>query len=241
MNIRLEAISKSFQDQIVLHPLSGEILPGEVLVLIGPSGSGKTTLLRCLNGIETPDGGSVYLDGVAVQPSQWPSYRQRIGILFQHFQLFPHFSILENIIYAPLYVKKISADKARATALHLLDKVGLTGKESSFPHQLSGGEKQRVAIARALAMEPEVLLFDEPTSALDPERVGEVLEVIRGLVHTGITLVISTHEMAFAQQVANHVWFLDKGVLLEKREASAFFQSPDSPRAQQFLSRVYAR
>ncbi|MGL4371541.1 MAG: amino acid ABC transporter ATP-binding protein [Alphaproteobacteria bacterium] len=241
MNMRLEAISKSFQGQVVLHPLSGEILPGEVLVLIGPSGSGKTTLLRCLNGIETPDAGCIYLDGVAVRPSQWPAYRQRIGILFQHFQLFPHLSILENITYAPIRVKKIAPEAAKAAAHHLLENVGLGSKDAAFPHQLSGGEKQRVAIARALAMEPEVLLFDEPTSALDPERVGEVLQVIRGLVHTGITMVISTHEMAFAQQIANHVWFLDKGELVEKREASAFFKSPNSPRAQQFLSRVYAR
>jgi arginine/lysine/histidine transport system ATP-binding protein len=241
MNIRLEAISKSFHGQIVLHPLSGEILAGEVLVLIGPSGSGKTTLLRCLNGIETPDTGHLYLDNVPVKPSQWPFYRQRIGILFQQFQLFPHLSVFENVTYAPVRVKKIAPEVAKATTLRLLEKMGLAGKESAFPRQLSGGEKQRVAIARALAMEPDVLLFDEPTSALDPERVGEVLEVIRGLAHTGITLVISTHEMAFAKHVADHVWFLDKGALLEKREASAFFKKPDSPRAQQFLSRIDAR
>lgn len=238
MKIGLNAISKSFAGRVVLAPLSGSIEAGEVLVLMGPSGSGKTTLLRCLNGIETPDSGQIHLDDVVVTPAMWPQFRPKIGMLFQNFQLFPHLKVLENITYAPVRVKKIPSEVAHAKAKELLEKVGLSGRESAFPHQLSGGEKQRVAIARALAMEPEVLLFDEPTSALDPERVSEVLDVMRKLAHTGITMVVSTHEMGFARQVADRVWFLEAGVLLEDRDAASFFKQPKTPRAQQFLKRL---
>lgn len=238
--IKIEHISKKFKDLEVLKDISLEIAKGEVVAIIGPSGSGKSTLLRCINLLETPTSGKVYIDGVdtTAKNTDIAAIRKNVGMVFQHFNLFPHMTVLRNMTYAPMTVNKLDKAQAEKKALELLERVGLKDKAGVYPSKLSGGQKQRVAIARALAMEPEVLLFDEPTSALDPEMVKEVLEVIKSLAHTGITMALVTHEMGFAREVSDKVCFLDGGYLVEVAPPEEFFASPKSERAQQFLDKV---
>ncbi len=241
--ISVRNLTKTFNGQPVLKGIDLDIAPGEVLAIVGPSGSGKTTLLRCLNLLEQPDGGTIQVGDIRIDASrplkpqqrQVRQLRQQVGFVFQSFNLFPHRTALENVIEGPVVVKK----EARATAIErgrqLLAKVGLAGKEDAYPRRLSGGQQQRVAIARALAMQPEVILFDEPTSALDPELVGEVLATIRGLAEEKRTLVIVTHEMSFARDVANRAIFIDGGVIVEQGDARALFGAPQHERTRQFL------
>ncbi|AWY42210.1 L-cystine ABC transporter ATP-binding protein YecC [Pseudomonas putida] len=243
--IVVEKLTKQFKGQVVLNGIDLEVKEGEVVAIIGPSGSGKTTFLRCLNFLEVPSSGRIKVGDIEVdtsrplnqQQSLVRTLRQHVGFVFQNFNLFPHRTALENVIEGPIIVKKIPRNDAIALAKKLLAKVGLAGKEDAYPRRLSGGQQQRVAIARALAMEPEVILFDEPTSALDPELVGEVLATIRGLAQENRTMVIVTHEMAFARDVANRVVFFDKGVIVEQGEAKALFANPKEERTKQFLSK----
>jgi len=243
--ITVRNLSKSFKGQAVLAGIDLDIAPGEVVAIIGPSGSGKTTLLRCLNLLETPDGGSIRVGDIEIdagkpigqQQGLIRKLRQHVGFVFQNFNLFPHRSALENVIEGPLVVRKQPRDKAVELGRQLLAKVGLAGKEDAYPKRLSGGQQQRVAIARALAMEPDVILFDEPTSALDPELVGEVLATIRALAEEKRTLVIVTHEMSFARDVANRAIFIDGGVIVEQGDARELFSAPKQARTQQFLSK----
>ncbi|MGZ6507122.1 MAG: amino acid ABC transporter ATP-binding protein [Tumebacillaceae bacterium] len=238
--IKVESLSKSFGDLKVLHDISTEIKKGEVVAIIGPSGSGKSTLLRCMNLLETPTQGNVYIEGTDItdKKADIMSIRQNIGMVFQHFHLFPHMTVLENMTYAPMKVKGLSKEQARQKGLDLLARVGLSDKADVYPSKLSGGQKQRVAIARSLAMEPEIMLFDEPTSALDPEMVKEVLEVMKSLAHTGITMAIVTHEMGFAREVADRILFLEGGRLVEQTSPDEFFTKPKSERARQFLEKM---
>ena len=238
--IRIEHLVKSFGPLEVLKDISTEVGSGEVVAIIGPSGSGKSTLLRCINLLEVPTAGHIFVDGVDITSSKCDilKVRQNVGMVFQHFNLFPHKTVLQNLTYAPMKVKGLSKADAGKIALDLLEKVGMSEKAEQYPSRLSGGQKQRVAIARALAMEPDVMLFDEPTSALDPEMVKEVLEVMKALVETGITMCIVTHEMGFAREVADRVLFLDGGYLVEDAPPDVFFTSPKSDRAQQFLEKV---
>ncbi|GAC1029734.1 L-cystine ABC transporter ATP-binding protein YecC [Pseudomonas sp. No.21] len=243
--ITVRNLTKSFKDQAVLKGIDLTIEPGEVVAIIGPSGSGKTTLLRCLNLLEEPDGGTLRVGRIEIdanQPlkqQQWliRQLRQHVGFVFQNFNLFPHRTALENVIEGPVVVKKEPRERAIARARALLAKVGLAGKEDAYPKRLSGGQQQRVAIARALAMEPDVILFDEPTSALDPELVGEVLTTIRGLAEEKRTMVIVTHEMSFARDVANRAIFIDKGVIVEQGDAKTLFSAPKEERTRQFLAK----
>ncbi|SDT61071.1 MULTISPECIES: L-cystine ABC transporter ATP-binding protein TcyN [Pseudomonas] len=243
--IVVEKLTKQFKSQVVLDGIDLEVKEGEVVAIIGPSGSGKTTFLRCLNFLEQPTSGRIKVGDIEIdtsrplnqQQSLVRNLRQHVGFVFQNFNLFPHRTALENVIEGPIVVKKIPRDEAVALGKKLLAKVGLAGKEDAYPRRLSGGQQQRVAIARALAMEPEVILFDEPTSALDPELVGEVLATIRGLAEEKRTMVIVTHEMGFARDVANRVVFFDKGVIVEQGEAKALFANPKEQRTQQFLSK----
>jgi len=243
--ITVRNLSKSFKGQSVLKGIDLDIAAGEVVAIIGPSGSGKTTLLRCLNLLETPDGGSIRVGEIEIdagkpigqQQGLIRKLRQQVGFVFQNFNLFPHRSALENVIEGPVVVKKQPRDAAVALGRQLLAKVGLAGKEDAYPKRLSGGQQQRVAIARALAMEPDVILFDEPTSALDPELVGEVLATIRALAEENRTLVIVTHEMSFARDVANRAIFIDGGVIVEQGDARELFSAPKQARTQQFLSK----
>ncbi|WP_416637887.1 L-cystine ABC transporter ATP-binding protein TcyN [Pseudomonas sp. OHS18] len=243
--ITVRNLSKSFKGQSVLKGIDLDIAAGEVVAIIGPSGSGKTTLLRCLNLLETPDGGSIRVGEIEIDAGRPISQqqglirklRQQVGFVFQNFNLFPHRSALENVIEGPLVVKKQPRDKAIELGRQLLAKVGLAGKEDAYPKRLSGGQQQRVAIARTLAMEPDVILFDEPTSALDPELVGEVLATIRALAEENRTLVIVTHEMSFARDVANRAIFIDGGVIVEQGDARELFSAPKQARTQQFLSK----
>jgi polar amino acid transport system ATP-binding protein len=238
--IKIEHISKSFNQLEVLKNISGTISKGEVVAILGPSGSGKSTLLRCLNLLEQPSAGKIFIDQkeITSPACNIQKIRQKVGMVFQNFNLFPHMTVLSNLTYAPQKVLKLSKTEAERKAHHLLKKVGLSEKASVYPSKLSGGQKQRVAIARALAMDPEIILFDEPTSALDPEMVKEVLEVIRSLTATKITMVIVTHEMSFAREVADKIWFLHEGLLLEESIPSVFFKKPKTSRAQQFLEKV---
>ena len=238
--IRIEHLVKSFGPLEVLKDISTEVGSGEVVAIIGPSGSGKSTLLRCINLLEVPTAGHIFVDGVDITSSKCDilKVRQNVGMVFQHFNLFPHKTVLQNLTYAPMKVKGLSKADAGKIALDLLEKVGMSEKAEQYPSRLSGGQKQRVAIARALAMQPDVMLFDEPTSALDPEMVKEVLEVMKALVETGITMCIVTHEMGFAREVADRVLFLDGGYLVEDAPPDVFFTSPKSDRAQQFLEKV---
>lgn len=238
--IRLENIHKSFGTHEVLKGISGRISQGEVLAIIGPSGSGKSTLLRSINLLEPPTKGTIFIDGKCITEGrvEIAKVRTKVGMVFQQFNLFPHMTTMENVIYAPLKVKKLIRKEAEALGKNLLEKVGLGDKLRTYPPHLSGGQKQRAAIARALAMEPEAILFDEPTSALDPEMVKEVLNVIQGLAHTGITMVIVTHEMGFAREVADRVWFLDEGLLIEDSPSKDFFEAPRTSRAREFLEKV---
>lgn len=226
-----------------VHALDGcdlDIHKGEVVAIIGPSGSGKSTLLRSLNMLEEPTSGAIFFDGVdlADKSVDINLHRQKMGMVFQHFNLFPHKTVLENLTMAPIRIKKVPKAEAEQKAMALLGRVGLADRANDYPAQLSGGQKQRVAIVRALAMEPEVMLFDEPTSALDPEMVGEVLEVMRELAHEGMTMVIVTHEMAFAREVASRVLFMEEGKLGEQGTPEVIFTNPQSPRLQNFLKKV---
>jgi len=243
--IVVEKLTKQFKSQVVLNGIDLEVKEGEVVAIIGPSGSGKTTFLRCLNFLEEPTSGRIKVGDIEIDTSRPLNQqqglvrrlRQHVGFVFQNFNLFPHRTALENVIEGPLVVKKMSREAAEALGRKLLAKVGLAGKEDAYPRRLSGGQQQRVAIARALAMEPEVILFDEPTSALDPELVGEVLATIRSLAEENRTMVIVTHEMSFARDVANRVVFFDKGVIVEQGEAKALFANPKEERTRQFLSK----
>ncbi|OUE46225.1 polar amino acid ABC transporter ATP-binding protein [Billgrantia desiderata SP1] len=238
--ITVSNLHKYFGELHVLKGVDLEVRPREVVVLIGASGSGKSTLLRCLNFLELKDEGSIVIDGQEIDPATTPlnKVRENVGMVFQHFNLFPHMTVLENVIEAPVHVKRIPKAEAIERARQLLDKVGLGDKSDAYPEKLSGGQKQRVAIARALAMEPSVMLFDEPTSALDPELVGEVLEVMKGLAADGMTMVVVTHEMGFAREVADRVVFLDGGTIAEQGPPGTLFSNPQHPKARQFLSRV---
>ncbi|WP_459499548.1 amino acid ABC transporter ATP-binding protein [Bacillus sp. C1] len=238
--IKIENLHKSFGQSEVLKGITTTIEKGEVVAIVGPSGSGKSTFLRCMNILETPTSGHIWIgnDEVTNPKINIMSVRENVGMVFQHFHLFPHMTVLENITYAPVNVKGVAKQDAEKKAKELLEKVGLLDKKDTYPNRLSGGQKQRVAIARALAMEPEVMLFDEPTSALDPEMVKEVLEVMKSLVTTGMTMAIVTHEMGFAKEVADRVLFLDDGKLIEEAHPEQFFTAPKSKRAQEFLQKI---
>lgn len=238
--IKVENLSKQFGNNEVLKNISTNIDSGEVVSIIGPSGSGKSTFLRCLNLLETPTKGKVWINNQELTDSKTNimKVREQIGMVFQHFYLFPHLSVLDNLTYAPMKVKGESRELAVKKARELLARVGLTEKEKAFPNNLSGGQKQRVAIARALAMEPKLMLFDEPTSALDPEMVKEVLNVMKDLAQSGMTMAIVTHEMGFAREVSDRIIFLDEGVLLEEGSPDEFFNKPRTDRAKDFLEKV---
>ena len=238
--IEIEKLEKTFGDLKVLKGISQTIEKGEVVVIIGPSGSGKSTFLRCLNRLEEASGGNIYLDGVCINDPKVDinKIRQKMGMVFQHFNLFPHLTILGNVTYAPVKLKKMTKEEADKKAMELLNRVGLADKADSFPVQLSGGQKQRVAIARALAMNPEIMLFDEPTSALDPEMVGEVLDVMKDLAKSGMTMIIVTHEMGFAREVGTRVLFMDEGVVMEEGTPDELFNHPQTERARGFLSKI---
>ncbi|MGV3464215.1 MAG: amino acid ABC transporter ATP-binding protein [Heyndrickxia sp.] len=238
--IKIENLSKTFGKNEVLKNISTTINSGEVVSIIGPSGSGKSTLLRCINLLETPTKGKVlvYDQDITDPKTNINKVREQIGMVFQHFHLFPHMTVLDNLTYAPMKVKGESRQVAEKKAQELLSRVGLTEKAGAYPNNLSGGQKQRVAIARALAMEPKLMLFDEPTSALDPEMVKEVLNVMKDLAQSGMTMAIVTHEMGFAKEVADRVLFLDDGVLLEEGKPEEFFSAPRTSRAKDFLEKV---
>lgn len=238
--IKLDQITKSFGQVEVLKGISTQIGKGEVVAIIGPSGSGKSTLLRCINLLEVPTSGSIFINGQEITDpkANVMQIRQQIGMVFQHFHLFPHMTVLNNLTYAPTKVKGLSKTVAEKKAKELLERVGLADKADAYPSRLSGGQKQRVAIARSLVMEPDIMLFDEPTSALDPEMVKEVLEVMKGLAHTGMTMAIVTHEMRFAEEVADRILFIDAGRLVEEAPPAEFFTRPTSERAKQFLEKV---
>ncbi len=238
--IRFDKVNKWFGDYQALVDVTETIARGEVVVVCGPSGSGKSTLIRTVNRLEPIRSGTITIDGQDIHRRGLDvnAFRSRIGFLFQQFNLFPHLCVLDNCTLAPVALKGHAPAQARERALALLDRVGLAHKADAYPAELSGGQQQRVAIARALAMEPPIMLFDEPTSALDPEMVGEVLQVIRGLVRDGMTLVVVTHEMGFARDVAHRVLFMDQGKVLERAPPGEFFDHPQHPRAQQFLSDI---
>ena len=238
--ISVKNLRKSFHGTEVLKGISAEIQRGDVVCIIGPSGSGKSTFLRCLNRLETPDSGEILLDGVDLMDRHTDLDRQRrkMGMVFQQFNLFPHMTILKNLTVSPMMLKKIPQKEAEAKAIQLLERVGLADRAGDYPAQLSGGQKQRVAIVRALCMEPEVMLFDEPTSALDPEMVGEVLDVMKELAESGMTMVVVTHEMGFAREVGNRVLFMADGKLLEEGSPADIFENPQHPRLKDFLSKV---
>lgn len=236
--IKVNNLTKAFGDNVVLRNISEHINQNEVVCVIGPSGSGKSTFLRCLNRLETPTEGEIYLDDTLISESNINEVRTKMGMVFQNFNLFPHKTVLENITLAPIKVKKENSEEAKKTAVELLEKVGLADKKDAYPDELSGGQKQRVAIARALAMKPEVMLFDEPTSALDPEMVGEVLEVMKELAEGGMTMVIVTHEMGFAREAADRVFFMDQGYIMEQGTPEQIFGNPQNERTKSFLSKV---
>lgn len=238
--IKVQNLYKKFGSNLVLNDISATISQGEVVSIIGPSGSGKSTFLRCLNLLEQPTSGTIEINetDLTAKGANINRSRQQIGMVFQHFHLFPHLTVLENLTYAPIKVKGLKRAEANERAKGLLAKVGLSEKASAYPSSLSGGQKQRVAIARALAMEPELLLFDEPTSALDPEMVKEVLDVMKDLAKSGMTMVVVTHEMGFAREVADRVIFLDHGILVEEGAPAEFFANPKTERARGFLEKV---
>lgn len=238
--IQVKKLNKSFGGVQVLKDVNFKVEESEVVVFIGTSGSGKSTLLRCLNFLEKPDGGEIWFKGKKwSRKKNLNRIRQEVGMVFQHFHLFPYRTVLQNLMEAPVHVKKVPKEEAERLGLKMLDKVGLREKAHVYPYALSGGQKQRVAIARALAMQPKVMLFDEPTSALDPELVGEVLTVMKELAQDGMTMVIVTHEMGFAREVADQVMFLDQGVIVESGPPEQIFESPKEERTRQFLSQVY--
>jgi glutamine transport system ATP-binding protein len=238
--IKVENLKKSFGENEVLKDINLSIEPQEVVVVIGPSGSGKSTLLRCINLLESITDGHILIEGkdITDKKNDINKMRQEVGMVFQHFNLFPHKTVIENLMLAPTKVRKVSAEVARNKGIELLRKVGLEEKADAYPSSLSGGQKQRVAIARALAMEPKIMLFDEPTSALDPEVVGEVLEVMKQLAKEGMTMVVVTHEMGFAREVGDRVIFMDGGYIVEENEPKQLFESPQQERTKAFLSKV---
>ena len=238
--IDVKNLSKSFGNHLVLNDISEHIYPGEKVVIIGPSGSGKSTFLRCLNQMEIPSSGVITFDGVDMTSPKTniDLVRRKMGMVFQHFNLFPNMNIRKNITLAPVRTGLMKQDEADKLAMQLLRRVGLEEKANAYPNQLSGGQKQRIAIVRALAMNPKLMLFDEPTSALDPEMVGEVLEVMKELADEGMTMVVVTHEMGFAREVGNRVLFMDEGKIVEQGTPDEIFNSPNHPRLQEFLSKV---
>ena len=238
--IKVDNLCKSFDDVEVLKGINAEIDKGDVMVVIGASGSGKSTFLRCLNLLEEPTPGSIYFEGTDITDASVDIniHRQKMGMVFQQFNLFPHMTVLRNMTLGPIKLLKQSREEAEANAMKLLERVGLADRANAYPSQLSGGQKQRIAIVRALAMNPDVMLFDEPTSALDPEMVGEVLEVMKQLAREGMTMVVVTHEMGFAREVGTDIVFVDEGVIVEQNAPEEFFSNPKSPRLREFLSKV---
>ncbi|MBD5501988.1 MAG: amino acid ABC transporter ATP-binding protein [Lachnospiraceae bacterium] len=238
--IIVKDLHKTFEDNHVLRGINYHIHPGEKIVIVGPSGSGKSTFLRCLNLLELPTSGEVWFDGqdITDPKTNIDKVRQHMGMVFQNFNLFNNHTIMDNITLAPVKLKLMNKEEAGENALKLLERVGLKDKADSYPSQLSGGQKQRIAIVRSLAMSPKVMLFDEPTSALDPEMVGEVLEVMKELAESGMTMVVVTHEMGFAREVGTKVLFMDEGNIMEENTPKEFFGNPQSPRLQEFLSKV---
>ncbi len=238
--IRVNDLRKSFKDNEVLKGITEEIDDGEVVVVIGPSGSGKSTFLRCLNMLEEPTSGEVFIDGEQInrRGADINKLRQKMGMVFQQFNLFPHLTVMQNITLAPVKLKKLDKKEAIEKGKALLTRVGLLEKADAYPEELSGGQKQRIAIARALAMDPEIMLFDEPTSALDPEMVGEVLDVIKDLARSGMTMVVVTHEMGFAREVGSRLLFMDNGLVVESGEPKEVFANPRNERTRQFLSKI---
>ena len=238
--INIENLSKNFGNLKVLKNISTTINKGEVISIIGPSGGGKSTFLRCINKLEEPTEGHIYIDSMDLMDKNTDinKIRERVGMVFQHFNLFPNMTVLENLTLSPTIVKKESKEEAEKYALYLLQKVDLSDKANSYPNQLSGGQKQRIAIARALAMKPEVILFDEPTSALDPEMIKEVLDVMRNLAKEGMTMLIVTHEMGFARNVGNRILFMDNGEIIEDCSPKDFFENPTNERIKDFLNKV---
>ena len=239
--IKINHLKKTFGNNEVLTDINQEVKKGEVVVIIGPSGSGKSTLLRCLNLLETPTSGEIIFEGTALtglNETKMNQLREKMGMVFQNFNLFPHMTVLENLKVAPIKVKGTPESEAHQTAIKLLEQVGLSDKAEAYPSNLSGGQQQRVAIARALAMNPDVMLFDEPTSALDPEMVGEVLKVMQDLAEIGMTMVVVTHEMGFAKEVADRVIFMDGGYIVEEGEPGAVFDNPQHERTQDFLAKI---
>lgn len=236
--IAVKNLQKSFGDLKVLDGIDLNVEQGDVIVLVGPSGCGKSTFLRCLTHLEEPTGGQIFLDGREVVDREIDHVRSRMGMVFQHFNLFPHMTVKKNITLAPVLLKRKSQAEADKQAMELLERIGLADKAYEYPNMLSGGQKQRIAIVRALAMDPEVLLFDEPTSALDPEMVGEVLELMKVLAKQGMTMIVVTHEMGFAKEVATRVIFIDKGKIQEDKPPQEFFSNPENSRLRDFLSKV---
>lgn len=238
--IKIKNLEKTYGDLKVLKGISTDIKEGEVISIIGPSGSGKSTFLRCINRLEEPTNGEIDIEGENIVSPKVDinKIREKVGMVFQHFNLFPHKTVLENITIGPVKLKKTSQEEAEKIAISLLDKVGLADKKDVYPNKLSGGQKQRVAIARALAMNPKIILFDEPTSALDPEMIGEVLEVMKDLAREGMTMIVVTHEMGFARTVANRVFFMDQGTILEDGSPKEIFDNPKEERTKEFLDKV---
>lgn len=238
--IKIEKLCKNYDKLEVLKGIDAQVNKRDIIAIIGPSGSGKSTFLRCINKLEEPTGGHIYIKNQDIMSDDTDInlIRQKVGMVFQHFNLFPHKTVMENLTLAPMKLKNISQEEAEKKALILLEKVGLKDKASAYPNQLSGGQKQRIAIARALAMEPEVMLFDEPTSALDPEMIKEVLDVMRELAQEGMTMLIVTHEMGFAKNVANRIFFMDRGTILEDTTPTELFSNPKHERTQEFLNKV---
>jgi len=238
--IEIKNIKKSFGKNEVLKNINTEIKKGDKVVIIGPSGSGKSTLLRCMNLLETPTSGSIVFQGTDItdKKSDINKIRQRMGMVFQHFNLFPHLTVLENIMLAPVKLNLQTKEEAEENALRLLERIGLSDKKYEYPAMLSGGQKQRIAIVRSLSMKPEIMLFDEPTSALDPEMIGEVLKLMKDLAEDGMTMVVVTHEMGFAKSVANRILFMDEGKILEENNPQDFFLNPVHERSKEFLSKI---
>ena len=238
--IEVKNLKKEFEGLQVLNGIDYKVEKGEKIVIIGPSGSGKSTFLRCLNLLEEPTEGEIWFDGINITDpkNDINKMRQKMGMVFQHFNLFPHMTVLNNIIFAPTHLKLQTKEEATENAMRLLKRIGLEDKANEYPNRLSGGQKQRIAIVRSLAMNPEVMLFDEPTSALDPEMVGEVLDLIRELANEGMTMVIVTHEMGFAKEVGTKVVFIDEGIIKEENTPKEFFEHPQNPRLREFLSKV---
>ena len=238
--IKIEALNKYFGDKHVLKDVNLEIKDGQVIGLIGPSGSGKSTLIRCINNLEKPSSGNIYINdkNITKMGKEIDRVRQEIGMVFQHFHLFPHKTVFENITTAPILTGRLTEEKAKEKGIELLNTMDLIDKKDAYPNSLSGGQKQRIAIARALAMDPKIMLFDEVTSALDPEMVGEVLNVMKDLAKTGMTMIVVTHEMAFAKQVADRVIFMADGKVVEENKAVDLFENPQNERTKEFLSKV---